>query len=201
MYINPDSTLIALNGGRRKLPDDDPGVFESSQQLTERVVQHAIANRFNVCLDTSVPAPSLLAKMKDQGYSITFVVMTTPQEVARKREVHRDLTQLKWGRAGKLVWMFWCFAWMSWSVFASRRPTCPRVTAGINSVAQAATATEIARSLPQTISRFADSVVTCQNAGTMMSCTDDSRIRPDAKGPNVSIRARQKRLTWLPHLA
>lgn len=171
VYINPDSTLIALNGGRRKLPDNDPDVFNSSQELTERVVQHAIANRFNVCLDTSIPAPSLLTKMKDKGYSITFVVMTTPQELARKREVHRDLTQLKWGRAG------------------------------INSVAQAATATEIARSLPQTISRFADSVVTCQNAGSVMSCTDDTRIRPDAKGPNVSIRARQKRLTWLPHLA
>jgi len=27
--------------------------------------------------------------------------MTTPAELARKREVHRDLTQLNWGRAGE----------------------------------------------------------------------------------------------------
>lgn len=101
VYVNPDSTLIALNGGRRKLPDDEPEIFETSQQLTERIVEHALENRFNICLDTSIPANSLLNNMKNKGYDITFVVMTTPPELARKREVNRDLTQLNWGRAGK----------------------------------------------------------------------------------------------------
>ncbi len=94
-YINPDSTLIALNGGRRKLPDENPEVFDASQRLTERIVDHALANRFNVCLDTSIPSDGLLTRMKNKGYDVTFVVMTTPAELARKREVNRDLTQLK----------------------------------------------------------------------------------------------------------
>lgn len=100
-YINPDSTLMALNGGRKKLPDDNPGVFADSQFLTEQILEHCIANKFNLCLDTSIPSTALLGSMKKRGYDITFVVMTTPAELARKREVHRDLTQLNWGRAGE----------------------------------------------------------------------------------------------------
>lgn len=170
VYVNPDSTLIALNGGRKKLPDANPDVFNASQRLTEKIVDHALANRYNVCLDTSIPANGLLNNIKGLGYDITFVVMTTPAELARKREVHRDLTQLKWGR-----------------------PV-------INSVDQANTAADIARTLPQTISRFADSVVTCQNANAIMSCSDNSRVRPNSAGPNVSVKAKQK-IVWLPRLA
>lgn len=104
IYINPDSTLIALNGGRKKLPDDAPEIFDMSQKLTERIVDHAVSSKFNVCLDTSIPSNGLLSNMKNKGYDITFVVMTTPAELARKREVNRDLTQLNWGRAGKLLY-------------------------------------------------------------------------------------------------
>lgn len=74
------------------------------------------------------------------------------------------------------------------------------LTAGINSVAQANTAAELARDLPNTISQFANSVITCRNADSVMSCTDNSRIRPNSQGPNVSIKARQK-IFWLPRLA
>lgn len=74
------------------------------------------------------------------------------------------------------------------------------MTAGISSVAQANTAADIVRTLPQTISRFADSVVTCQNADAVMSCSDNSRVRPNSAGPNVSVKARQK-IVWLPRLA
>lgn len=101
VYVNPDSTLMALNGGRRKLPDDNPEIFSDSQFLTEQILEHCITSKFNLCLDTSIPSSTLLSKMKRQGYEITFVVMTTPAELARKREVHRDLTQLHWGRAGE----------------------------------------------------------------------------------------------------
>jgi len=54
--------------------------------------------------------------------------------------------------------------------------------------------------LPDTIARFANSVITCQNADSVMSCTDNSRIRPNSQGPNVSIKAKQK-ILWLPRLA
>lgn len=169
-YINPDSTLIALNGGRKKLPDDQPEIFSESQALTEQILTHAVTSRFNICLDTSIPSTTVLKQLKALGYTITFVVMSTPAELARKREVIRDLTQLNWGRAG------------------------------ISSAAQRNTAAELTQRLPVAISQFADSVVSCQNHQSVMTCSDNSRIRPAAKGPNVSIRAKQK-LLWLPRLA
>ena len=107
-YINPDSTLIALNGGRKKLPDDQPDIFANSQALTEQILEHAVANRFNICLDTSIPSGTVLTQLKALGYKITFVVMSTPAELARKREVFRDLTQLKWGRAGEPLLLVSC---------------------------------------------------------------------------------------------
>ena len=171
VYVNPDSTLMALNGGRRKLPDDDPELFDTSQRLTERVLDHAVAKRLNICLDTSIPSPKVLTEMQNGGYDIKFVVMTTPAQLARSREVNRDLTQLNWGRPG------------------------------IPSVAQAKTAADLSKNLSATIERFADSVVTCENSKAVMSCTDDSRIKPSSAGPNVSIKANQKRIPWLPSLA
>ena len=112
-YINPDSTLIALNGGRKKLPDNQPDIFANSQALTEQILEHAVANRFNICLDTSIPSGTVLSQLKALGYKITFVVMSTPAEIAREREVFKDLTQLNWGRPGKpLLFFFWystCF--------------------------------------------------------------------------------------------
>ena len=74
------------------------------------------------------------------------------------------------------------------------------MTAGISSAAQRNTAAELSQKLPTVISRFADSVVNCQNDHSVMICSDNSRIRPAAKGPDVSIRARQK-ILWLPRLA
>ena len=108
VYVNPDSTLIALNGGRKKLPDDQPEIFSESQALTQQILTHAVTNRFNICLDTSIPSTTVLKQLKDLGYTITFVVMSTPAELARKREVIRDLTQLHWGRAGKPLLLVAC---------------------------------------------------------------------------------------------
>ena len=107
-YINPDSTLIALNGGRKKLPDNQPDIFANSQALTEQILEHAVANRFNICLDTSIPSGTVLTQLKALGYKITFVVMSTPAEIAREREVFRDLTQLNWGRPGEPLVLALC---------------------------------------------------------------------------------------------
>lgn len=103
VMINPDLVMIDMLAPATVLPDGPPGkpYFDYSQQLTGEMLAHVWQNRYPLLLDVSIPPTEILERLKQQGYVINLVTLRTPEPVARKREVHRDIHDLKWGRVGE----------------------------------------------------------------------------------------------------
>jgi hypothetical protein len=159
--INPDWTLVGLLGPKKNLPDKRPdghAIFDYSQRLTAELIAYAWQSKYNMILDFAIPPSDLLKRLRQQGYIINIIVMQTPARLARKREVHRDLNQLNWGRPG------------------------------LRSAAQQATADEIKHTAPSIVDAFADYTVYCNNTQSVMQCSDGTRVRPARTGPRTTLR-------------
>ena len=105
VMINPDLVMIDLLAPETKLPDGPRGkpYFSYSQQLTAEMLAHAWQHRYSMLLDLSLPPLDVLRKMRRQGYAIHLMALRTPERTARKREIHRDINKLRWGRVGQIL--------------------------------------------------------------------------------------------------
>ena len=106
VMINPDLVMIDMLAPETVLPDGPKGkpYFDYSQQLTGEMLAHAWQNKYPLLLDVSIPPTEVLDRLRQQGYQINLVKLRTPEPLARKREVHRDINVLKWGRVGESFW-------------------------------------------------------------------------------------------------
>lgn len=95
--IDPDEvTNILIN--HTPLPDGGP-VYSLTDTWSDGLVEYAVKNRYDFVLDSAFPSSRMLKLIKSHGYSIEMLLVRTVRDVARKREVSRDLKR-GWGRPG-----------------------------------------------------------------------------------------------------
>lgn len=95
--IDPDEVLNRLL--RHGALPDGGNVFEVADKWTERVVRHAVRERYSFVLDSAMPSMRVARLLKAAGYRVEVLLVRARRPAARVREVKRDMRR-GWGRPG-----------------------------------------------------------------------------------------------------
>lgn len=97
VQIDPDRVFnTLLHHG--PLPDGGP-VYSLSDEWTDRIINHAVRLKYDFVLDSAFPSSGVMRLIKRHGYRIEMLLVRTKRDVAREREVSRDLRR-GWGTVG-----------------------------------------------------------------------------------------------------